>query len=84
MESPAVWVRTGIDGASSTFPVACGLSVIFGVTRIVNFVHGSFYMLGAEGAYSLPAALVPAFGSAGVWIAARWRPWHRRAGTPPA
>ena len=28
------------------FLVAAGLSLIFGVTRVVNFAHGSFYMLG--------------------------------------
>ena len=27
--------------------MAAGLTLIFGVTRIVNFAHGSFYMLGA-------------------------------------
>jgi branched-chain amino acid transport system permease protein len=35
------------------FLVAAGLSLIFGVTRIVNFAHGSFYMLGLYVAYSL-------------------------------
>jgi branched-chain amino acid transport system permease protein len=38
---------TGLANASSLFLVASGLSLIFGVTRIVNFAHGSFYMLGA-------------------------------------
>jgi len=32
--------------------VAAGLSLIFGVTRIVNFAHGSFFMVGAYLAYS--------------------------------
>jgi branched-chain amino acid transport system permease protein len=36
----------GLAGASSLFFVAAGLSLIFGVTRIVNFAHGSLYMLG--------------------------------------
>ncbi len=36
----------GLAGASSLFLVAAGLSLIFGVTRIVNFAHGSLYMLG--------------------------------------
>ncbi len=35
----------GLAGASSLFLVAAGLSLIFGVTRIVNFAHGSLYML---------------------------------------
>ena len=36
----------GLASASSLFLVAAGLSLIFGVTRVVNFAHGSLYMLG--------------------------------------
>ena len=36
----------GLASASSLFLVAAGLSLIFGVTRIINFAHGSLYMLG--------------------------------------
>ena len=36
----------GLAGAASLFLLAAGLSLIFGVTRIVNFAHGSLYMLG--------------------------------------
>jgi branched-chain amino acid transport system permease protein len=43
----------GLAGASSLFLVAAGLSLIFGVTRIVNFAHGSFFMLGIYLAYTL-------------------------------
>jgi len=43
----------GLASASSLFLVAAGLSLIFGVTRIVNFAHGSLYMLGTYLAYSL-------------------------------
>jgi branched-chain amino acid transport system permease protein len=43
----------GLASASSLFLIACGLSIVFGVTRIVNFAHGSFYMLGAYIAYSI-------------------------------
>jgi branched-chain amino acid transport system permease protein len=43
---------TGLSSASSLFLVAAGLSIIFGVTRIVNFAHGSLFMLGAFIAYS--------------------------------
>src|SRR5688572_11965619 len=35
------------------FLVAAGLSLIFGVTRIVNFAHGSFFMVGIYVAYTL-------------------------------
>ena len=37
--------------------MAAGLSLIFGVTRIVNFAHGSFFMVGIYVAYSLVARL---------------------------
>lgn len=43
----------GLADASSLFLVAVGLSLIFGVTRIVNFAHGSLYMVGIYLAYSL-------------------------------
>jgi branched-chain amino acid transport system permease protein len=36
----------GLASASGLFLVAAGLSLIFGVTRIVNIAHGSLYMLG--------------------------------------
>ncbi len=44
---------TGWADASGLFMVACGLTLIFGVSRIVNFAHGSFYMVGAYVAYTL-------------------------------
>ena len=59
-----VQLLNGLAGASSLFLVAAGLSLIFGVTRIVNFAHGSFFMVGIYVAYSLVAN----FGSAiGFW-----------------
>jgi branched-chain amino acid transport system permease protein len=36
----------GLAAASSLFLVGAGLSLIFGVTRIINIAHGSLYMLG--------------------------------------
>ena len=42
-----VQLLTGLAGAAGLFLVAVGLSIVFGVTRIVNFAHGSFFMLGA-------------------------------------
>lgn len=44
---------TGLASAASLFLIASGLSIIFGVTRIVNFAHGSLYMLGAYLAFTL-------------------------------
>ncbi|MFG1463967.1 ABC transporter permease [Xanthobacter sp. DSM 24535] len=57
---------TGLASACALFLVASGLSIIFGVTRIVNFAHGAFYMLGAYVAYSLTEALS---GALGFWLA---------------
>jgi branched-chain amino acid transport system permease protein len=48
---------TGLSDASALFMVACGLSLIFGVLRIVNLAHGSFYMVGAYIAFYLIASL---------------------------
>ena len=57
-----VQALTGLSSASALFLVASGLSIIFGVTRVVNFAHGSFYMLGAYIAYTLVEHLGGAFG----------------------
>ncbi|MDZ5450704.1 ABC transporter permease [Labrys sp. ZIDIC5] len=57
---------SGLAGAASLFLVASGLSLIFGVTRIVNFAHGAFYMLGAYVACTLANAWS---GPLGFWLA---------------
>ena len=57
MEFLVIQSLNGLASASSLFLVASGLSIIFGVTRIVNFAHGSFYMLGAYIAVTIIAAL---------------------------
>ena len=56
---------TGLASAASLFLVASGLSIIFGVTRVVNFAHGSFYMLGAYLAFTLVGRLGD--GALGFW-----------------
>lgn len=61
-----VQALTGLSSASALFLVASGLSIIFGVTRVVNFAHGSFYMLGAYIAYTLIEHLG---GAVGFWAA---------------
>ena len=61
---------TGLASAASLFLVASGLSIIFGVTRIVNFAHGAFYMLGAYVAYTLTDRLAGALGFWGGIVAA--------------
>ncbi|KMK67277.1 ABC transporter permease [Puniceibacterium sp. IMCC21224] len=57
-------ILTGLANASALFMVASGLSLIFGVTRVVNFAHGSFYMLGAYIGVTLMDVLP---GSVGFW-----------------
>jgi branched-chain amino acid transport system permease protein len=42
---------SGLTTAMFLFLIASGLSLVFGVLRVLNFAHGSFYMLGAYGAY---------------------------------
>ncbi len=59
---------SGLSHAATLFLVASGLSIIFGVTRIVNFAHGSFYMLGAYVAYSFSQFLMARLGAPlGFW-----------------
>jgi len=41
------------------FLIASGLTLIFGVSRIVNFAHGSLYMLGAFFTYALVPLIAP-------------------------
>jgi branched-chain amino acid transport system permease protein len=63
MSSIAIQFLNGLASASALFLVAAGLSLIFGVTRIVNFAHGSLYMLGIYCAVSFTGALgATAFG----------------------
>jgi branched-chain amino acid transport system permease protein len=52
----------GLSTASGLFFVAAGLSLIFGVTRIVNIAHGSLYMIGTYIAYSIATKVGGAFG----------------------
>lgn len=59
-----VQLLNGLAAASSLFLVASGLSLIFGVTRIVNFAHGSLYMVGIYIAYTLVANVA---GGLGFW-----------------
>jgi branched-chain amino acid transport system permease protein len=42
-----IQVMSGLSVGMFLFLVSVGMSLIFGVTRIVNLAHGSFYMVGA-------------------------------------
>ena len=52
----------GLASASGLFLVAAGLSLIFGVMRVVNMAHGSLYMLGTYLAYTLATRIGGALG----------------------
>ena len=58
---------SGLTAAMFLFIVASGLSLIFGVLRVLNFAHGTFYMLGAYVAWQVTFWLSGWTGS--FWIA---------------
>ena len=57
LASFVIQTLNGLASASLLFLVALGLTLIFGVTRVVNFAHGSFMMLGAYLAVTLNGRL---------------------------
>lgn len=59
----------GLASAASLFLIASGLTIIFGVSRVINFAHGSLYMVGAYLAWTLTDAWLPAAGAPGFWAA---------------
>jgi branched-chain amino acid transport system permease protein len=62
---------TGLIVGSLLFLVAAGLTLIFGVLGVVNFAHGSFYMLGAYlalTAYKLTGNFAMAVLAAGIGV----------------
>ena len=48
-----VQTLNGLFSAALLFLIASGLTLAFGVMRIVNIAHGSFYMLGVYVAYTV-------------------------------
>ena len=61
----------GLSYGSTLFLVSAGLTLIFGVTRVVNFAHGSLYMIGAYLAYTITTQPATPFGFfGGVLLAA--------------
>lgn len=49
----------GLTAAMFLFLIASGLSLVFGVMRVLNFAHGSFYMIGAYLAWQAVQWLQP-------------------------
>lgn len=52
----------GLANGMLLFLVASGLSLIFGLSRVINFGHGALFMLGAYLAYSVVGSAPP-----GMW-----------------
>jgi branched-chain amino acid transport system permease protein len=46
-------LMNSISLGMNLFIIAAGLSLIFGVLRVINFAHGAFYMFGAYIAYTV-------------------------------
>ncbi len=61
----ALAIFDGIAYAALVFLVAVGLTLIFGVLRVLNVAHGSFYAMGAYATASVGAAI----------FAAGYSPW---------
>ena len=57
----------GLSRAMILFIITSGLSFILGVLRVPNVAHGSLYMIGAFGAFSISSAL--GGGALGFWAA---------------
>jgi branched-chain amino acid transport system permease protein len=59
----AVQLLNGVQYGLVLFLVASGLTLVFGILRVINLAHGAFYMLGAYLAYWLTAT------TGSFWIA---------------
>lgn len=57
----------GLSRSMILFIIAAGLTLIFGVLKIINFAHGSLYMIGAFLAFSIFSLF--GGGSTGFWLA---------------
>lgn len=64
MTLPAIVLQlmSALVSATFLFLMAAGLSLIFGVCRILNLAHGSIFMLGAFLAYAVTRAVSPSLG----------------------
>ncbi|MEL6965318.1 MAG: branched-chain amino acid ABC transporter permease, partial [Pseudomonadota bacterium] len=63
----ALAIFDGVAYAAMVFMVAVGLTMIFGVLRVLNVAHGSFYAIGAYITASVGLYLIGA--GAPLWIA---------------
>jgi branched-subunit amino acid ABC-type transport system permease component len=59
-------IMAGLTRAAILFIVAAGLTLVFGVLRVINMAHGSLYMIGAFVAASV---IQQVGGAASFWLA---------------
>jgi branched-subunit amino acid ABC-type transport system permease component len=62
----AVQIVAGLGSGAVLFLIASGLTLIFGALRVVNFAHGSLYMLGAYIAFEIGNAI--GVGNGTFWV----------------
>src|SRR5579884_1250084 len=70
MENVLLQAFNGLINGAFYALLSLGLAVIFGMLRVLNFMHGALYMLGAFGAYLLTAELGLSFWWERVFL--RW------------
>jgi branched-subunit amino acid ABC-type transport system permease component len=61
-----VQIIAGLGAGAVLFLIASGLTLVFGALRVINFAHGSLYMIGAYVAATLAVEL--GFGNGVFWI----------------
>jgi branched-subunit amino acid ABC-type transport system permease component len=66
MSTYVIQLLSGLGSAAVLFLVASGLTLIFGALRIVNFAHGSLYMVGAFVSVSMAEAIGSSNGA--FWV----------------
>lgn len=69
LDNPAYMTLLILNGFSFSmymFVIAAGLTLVFGVLRILNFAHGAFYMVGGYVTHSVVSRLVDVPGN--FWI----------------
>ena len=65
----------GLTYASWLFIVAVGLTLVFGVLKILNIAHGSFYAVGAYAAASFVGWAATMKWAPGFRISRNWSNW---------
>jgi branched-chain amino acid transport system permease protein len=64
LEVYIVQIIAGLGQGAILFLVASGLTLVFGALRVINFAHGSLFMLGAY----ITTSLTPASGLGNAWF----------------